>query len=176
MKYTLNFALKLEQDNSSIVYNSEGFTEKPIPISVPEIVTIFEHFIETFDEVGIIEKPNTKIPIRGENKGTKVDHKEKLSDSKSVTLDPPLKGLSGKAYICKSKELDEAILEKFYTDLIEYFQICCSKISPDNFLSEEINSDISGLREVIELRNYLAKYTKSKQKKYQDGYLYIAAM
>lgn len=137
---------------------------------------MFEHFIETCDEVGIIEKPNTKIPIREENKGTKVAYKQKLSDSKSITLDPPLKELSGKAYICKSKELDEAILEKFCTELTKYFQICCSKISPDNFLSEEINSDISGLREVIELRNYLAKYTKSKQKKYQDGYLYIAAM
>jgi hypothetical protein len=178
MKYTLNFSLKLERHHSFIVYNSELFTEKPIPISVPDVVKLFEQFIKTFEEVGIIEQPTSKtIPSEEKTQGTTVAHEEKLSDSKSVTGSTALIGLSGKARICKSQDLDEAVIEQFCTELTKYVQICCSKISEkDKFLSEEINLYISGLREVIELRNYLTKYTRSKKKAYQNGYLYVSVI
>ena len=176
MKYTLNFSLKLERHDSFIVYNSEAFTENPIQISVPDVVKLFEQFIETFEEVGIIEQPASKtIPSEEKTQGTTVDHQEKLSDSKSVTGSTALIGLSGKARICKSKDLDEAVIDQFCTELTKYLQMCFSKIS-DNFLSEEINLYISGLREVIELRNYLVKYTRSKTTKYQNGYLYVVVV
>ncbi len=32
------------------------------------------------------------------------------------------------------------------------------------------------MREVLELRNYLAKYTRSNKEAYQNGYLYIMAV
>lgn len=178
MKYTLNFSLKLERHDSFIVYNSEAFTENPIQISVPDVVKLFEQFIETFEEVGIIDQLAIKtIPSEDKPQGTTVADQEKLFDSKSVTRSTALIGLSGKARICKSKDLDEAVIKQFCTELTKYLQICCSKISDqDKFLSEEINLYISGLREVIELRNYLTKYTRSKKKAYQNGYLYVSVI
>ncbi|MGB8686645.1 MAG: hypothetical protein WCD53_04820 [Microcoleus sp.] len=159
MKYTLNFSLKLEMLNSCIVYNPEAFAETPISISVPDVVKIFEHFIKTFKEFGITEQPaNNTIPSE-----------EKTKDTTAVT------GLSAKAYICHVPELDDTVLTKFCTELTEYLQKCCSEISKD-FLSEKVNVSISGLREVIELRNYLARYTQSEKKAYQNGYLYIMVL
>ena len=178
MKYTLNFALKLEEkDDSLIVYDPKEFAEKPISISVPEVVTILEHFIKkSFKEVGILEKASNISSQGKEKNGTdKVNAQEQLSKQKSITKFPDLKGLSGRAYIRKSKELNETTLNEFCTELTNYLQKCCLKISQNNFLSEEIGSDISGLREVLELRNYLANYTRSNKEAYQNGYLYIMA-
>lgn len=156
MKYTLNFSLTLEKRHSYIVYNPEAFAETPISISVPDVVKIFEHFIKTFELLGITEQPaNNTIPTE-----------EKTKDTTALT------GLSAKAYICQVQQLNETALTKFCTELTEYLQKCCSEISR-SFLSEEVNLSISGLREVIELRNYLARYTKSKKKAYQNGFLYI---
>ena len=156
MKYTLNFSLKLEKRDSYIVYNPEAFAETPISISVPDVVKIFEHFIKTFEEVGITEQPaNNTIPSE-----------EKTKDTTALT------GLSATAYICQVQQLNKTALTKFCTELTEYLQKCCSEISK-SFLSEEVNVSISGLREVIEIRNYLAKFTKSEKKAYQNGYLYI---
>lgn len=151
MKYTLSFSLKLERSGSLVIYNSKTFAEKPIIISIPEIVKLVECFIENFEEVGITEKLDKGITKKLDN----------------------LKGLSGTAYICESKELDQDILDKFCVKLTEYLQKCCSNISKHGLLSEQINLDISGLAEVIEIRNYLAKYTNSDKKSYEDGYLYI---
>lgn len=156
MTYTLNFSLTLEKHHSYIVYNREAFAETPISISVPDVVKIFEHFIKTFEEVGITEQPaNNTTPSE-----------EKTKDTTALT------GLSAKAYICQVQQLNETALTKFCTELTEYLQKCCSEISK-SFLSEEVNLSISGLREVIELRNYLAKFTQSKKKAYKNGYLYI---
>jgi len=157
MKYTLNFSLTLEKRNSYIVYNPEAFAETPISISVPDVVKIFEHFINTFEPpVGITEQPATNT-IPGE---------EKTKDTTALI------GLSAEAYICQVQQLNKTDLTKFCTELTEYLQKCCSEISK-SFLSEEVNVSISGLREVIEIRNYLAKFTKSEKKAYQNGYLYI---
>lgn len=156
MKYTLNFALKLQKNNSFIVYNREAFAEMPISISVPDVVKIFDNFIETFEKVGITEQSaNNTIPSE-----------EKTKDTNALT------GLSATAYICQVQKLNETVLNKFCTELTEYLQKCCSEIAK-NFLSEEVNVSIAGLGEVIELRNYLARYTQSKKKAYQNGYLYI---
>jgi len=157
MKYTLNFSLKLQKNNSFIVYNPEAFAEKtPISISVPDVVKIFDHFIETFEKVGITEQSANKT----------IPSEEKTKDTTALT------GLSATAYICQVQQLNQTALTKFCTELTEYLQKCCSDISK-SFLSEEVNLSIAGLREIIELRNYLARYTKSKKKAYQNGYLYI---
>jgi len=156
MKYTLNFSLKLEMHNSCIVYNGEGFADTPISISVPDVVKIFEHFIEKFEQQGITEQPVTKT----------IPNEEKTKDTNALT------GLSARAYTCQVQKLDETVLNNFCIELTEYLQKCCSEISK-SFLSEEANLSIAGLREVIEIRNYLVRYTKSKKKAYQNGYLYI---
>lgn len=152
MKYTLNFSLRVDRNGSSVIYDSEAFAEKPIMISLPETIKIIECFIENFEKLGIIENPD------------KVDTTEKPNS---------LRGLSGTAYICKSKELGKDILDNFCVQLTEYLQKCCSNISMNSLLSDKISLDIAGLVEVIEIRNYLSKYTGSNKKQYQDGYLYI---
>ncbi|MGL4379282.1 MAG: hypothetical protein ACRCT1_22785 [Microcoleaceae cyanobacterium] len=174
MKYLLYFSLELKKEGSDIVYDQEKFAEEPIAISVPDVVSIFESFIASFEEVGIFEKSSpTTIQNREKNATDHADVREPLSEQKSINTSSTLKGLSGKAYICQSKELDEKILHEFCTRLTEYLQICCSQFSPDTFLLPENGLYISGMREVIELRNYLAKYTRSSKKIYQQGYLYI---
>ncbi|WP_309740489.1 hypothetical protein [Chamaesiphon sp. OTE_20_metabat_361] len=147
MKYTLIFSTKLERSDLNIFYDAEAFAEKPIMISVPEIVKFLEHFIEKFEEVGVVEK---------------------LS-GKSVSL----KALSGKAFVCESDKLDKDILDRFRTELTKYLEKCCSNISQNGLFSDNTNLDISGLSELIELRNYLVKYTNSSKKICQKGYLYI---
>ena len=114
MKYTLSFSLTLERSGPLVIYNSETFAEKPIVVSVPEIVKLVECFIENFEEVGITEKLGK------------------------------LRELSGTAYVCKSKELGQDILDEFCVKLTEYLQECCSNISKHGLLSEQINLDISG--------------------------------
>ncbi|MEH2240035.1 hypothetical protein [Nostoc sp.] len=173
MKYTLNFSLKLEKNGSHIIYNPEDFVEKPILISVPDVVKLFEDFIETFEEVGIVEQASTRS-IQSKKKETdNVSSQEQPSEQKSAATSAPLKGLSGRVSICKSKELGEAVLNQFCTELTKYLQESCSKLAPENFLSEESSLSFSGLREVFEIRNYLAKYTKSAKKNYQEGYIAV---
>ncbi|MCG9892459.1 MAG: hypothetical protein MH252_15485 [Thermosynechococcaceae cyanobacterium MS004] len=173
MKYTLNFSLKLQRDDSYIIYDPETFVESPISVSVPDIVKIFEEFIKDFEEVGITEKASNNT--NKSKKDNKSDSNLASNDSQelSVVRTRYLVNLSGKAYICKSKELDQSILDKFSLELIKYIHDGCSRISPDNFLAKESSLFFSGLREVLELHRYLAKYTKSRKKMYQNGYLYI---
>lgn len=174
MTYYLNFALGLTKEGSHIVYDPEKFADKPIEISVPDVVKIIESFIKSFEEVGIIEKASAKsIQIQEKNCNDNFSEQEQLSEQKSITTSPALKGLSGRVYICKSKELDQTVLNEFCTQLTEYLQICCSNFSPDTFVSEENNLYVSALREVLELRNYLTLYTRSNKKNYQNGYLYV---
>nr|MDZ8016347.1 hypothetical protein [Nostoc sp. ZfuVER08] len=178
MEYTLNFSLKLDRHDRCIVYDKEGFTENPIALSVPEVVKALDHFVESFEEVGILEKPLNKRESTSTKKKTNEGNlaQEQSIYSIPTTKSTALKGISGKAYICQSKELNEEVLDKVCTELTRYFQECCSQISTKNFLSEDNDVYVSGLREVLEVRNYLAKYTRSKKKIYQNGYLYIAAL
>lgn len=178
MKYTINFSLKLKKEGSYIVYDTEKFAEKPIEISVPDVVKILESFIKSFEQVGILEQASPKS-IQSQEKeknGTDTPGDRQLSEQKPITTSTDLKGLSGKAYICKSKELDETVLNQFCTELTEYIKMCCLNFSPENLLSEQNGLYVSGLREVLELRNYLARYTRSNKKNYQNGYLYIMAV
>jgi hypothetical protein len=156
MTYTLNFSLNLERQGSSIIYNSEEFVEKPIFISVPDVVKILEHWIEGFEQVGVIEMSQRQTEF-----------------SKGAS---PLVGLSAKAYICKSQDLNDKELSQLCIEITEYLQNRCSVISSENILSEEVGLYISGLREIIELRNYLTRYINSRKKMYQNGYVYIMSV
>lgn len=178
MKYTLNFSLGLKKEGSHIVYDPEKFAGKPVEISVPDVVKILESFIQSFEQVGIVEQtlPKSIQSQEKEKNGTDNSSDKQISEQKSLAKFPDLKSLAGKAYICKSKELDETVLNQFCTELTEYLQVCCSNFSPKNFLSEENGLYVSGLKEVLELRNYLARYTSSNKKNYQNGYLYIMAV
>lgn len=169
MKYLLYFSLKLERQNSNIIYNSEGFADNPIEISVPDVTNIFKQFIGSFEDVGVIDKPPTI---------------NSLSKQKKNTIDPSVdkpssfpQGIDCEVRICKLEDLDRQVLESFCNQLSDYFKECCSRISAETFLSEKIGTHISGIQEVIDLRNYLIRYTKKNKKneyKYKNGYLYIS--
>jgi hypothetical protein len=174
MSYTLNFSLKLKRDGLHIIYDSESFAENPISVSVPDVVKILEIFIENFEEVGIVDKISTKTTKSNKKMDNdKNSNLENASQKLTVVNTQSLKSLSGKVYICKSKELDQTVLDQFSTELTKYIQDNCLKLSPKNFLTKESNLFFSGLSEVLELHNYLTRYTKSRKKIYQNGYIYI---
>jgi hypothetical protein len=154
MKYTLNFSLGLDRQDAYVIYNSERFTESPILISIPEIVDSFEHFLRAFEAVNSVESGALN----------------------QVAVSADLNRFADTAYICQSRALNEAALDRFCADLTNYFQHCCLRVPAEGLLAEETNLYVSGLREVIELRNYLAKYTRSPKKIYQNGYLYVAVV
>jgi hypothetical protein len=174
MTYYLYFSLEIDRRESCVVYNPERFTDKPIQISVPDVVKIVENFIHQFEKVGIIKEPtNQTISSNNKNQKDIVNNQENESEIISIQDPKPLYGLSGNAYIYKSKSLPKDKLDLLCVELIEYIKKCSSDISQYHFLSEQVNLDISGLKEVIEIRNYLYMYTQSKKKQYQNGYLYI---
>jgi hypothetical protein len=170
MKYLLYFALKISWQDSCIVYDPQQFTENPISLSVPDLVEIFTDFTQKFTEVGIIEKQKDK-KILSKEKGD-----EYPIAPESVDRSNNLQVISGRAYICKLETLKLEDLELFCDKLVKYLRKCCLKISTENFLSEETSLCFAGLREVMEIRNYLAQYTKSKRKMFKDGYLYIQVL
>lgn len=177
MKYNLNFSSNLKRHEQCVIYDEKEFTEKPIQISVPEIVKLVEHFLEAFEEVAITEQL-TSYPTLNEEKSKEdspAQENSLVGSKPTIKLTAP-RGVATKAYICRSKDLDKKALEQFCSDLARYFQVGCSQISSENLLSEEVNIYIAGLTEVLEIRNYLARYTKSKKKNYQNGYLYIASL
>jgi hypothetical protein len=177
MKYNLNFSSNLKWHEQCVIYDEKEFTEKPIQISVPDIVKLVEHFLEAFKEVAITEQLTSHSTLNEEKPREENPAQENsLTDSKPTIKLTALREVAAKAYICKSKDLDKEALEQFCSDLTKYFQAGCSQISSENLLSEEVNLYIAGLREVLEIRNYLAKYTKSKKKNYQNGYLYIVSL
>jgi hypothetical protein len=170
MKYLLYFALDISWQGSCIVYDPQQFTEKPISLSVPDLVEIFTNFTQKFREVGIVEKQKeNKILIK--EKGDEHPIAPELFDSSNN-----LQVISGRAHICKLETLKSEDLELFYDKLVKYLQKCCLKISTKNFLSKETSLCFAGLREVMEIRNYLAQYTKSKRKMFKNGYLYIQVL
>lgn len=179
MTYTLSFVLNLKTEGTNIVYDPEAFEEKQIRISVPEVVEIFKSSIlEAFEEVGIVEvKSRKSIQDEKEAKAdNNLNSNQHLSLVVSNTMTSSLTGLSGKAYIRRSKEVDKDRLKQFCLKLTEYIQSGCSKLSSENFLTAESTTYFAGLSQVIELRNYLSMYTQSEKKILQDGYLYVMSL
>ncbi|NEO83500.1 MAG: hypothetical protein F6J87_04460 [Spirulina sp. SIO3F2] len=149
MKYNLSFSLDLKQDEqANMIYEPESFIEKPISISVPDIIASFEDFIQSFDHVCLVEQ-----------------HSHDASRK--------LQGLSGDVYFCWAKELDKTALAKLCEDLVHYFKKFNLSLSSEKFLDSEVSPQFSGLQEVITLRNYLARYAKSAKKMYKNGYVYV---
>ncbi|MEC4851672.1 MAG: hypothetical protein SAJ12_11715, partial [Jaaginema sp. PMC 1079.18] len=93
MTYFLNFALdlKLDQDESRIVYNPEQFTGSAVSVSVPEIVKLVKNFLENFQEKPIVnESPKAHLAT-----------------------------VEDKAYILSVKHLDKQVLTQIKKDIIK---------------------------------------------------------
>lgn len=178
MTYTLNFALNLNKEGEYIIYDPEQFADKPIPISVPEIITILDGFIEqSCQKAGILDNPGSQ----------KVQSDDDLSEEKvqgavqavheSLIPQSPLRGLSGQAYYCQVKDLDPTQIKGITSDLSTYLQETISKLNSDNFLADETSFLLSGIKEAIDIRNYLVIYVNNPQKKiYKNGYLFIMSI
>ncbi|WP_254565009.1 hypothetical protein [Oscillatoria sp. HE19RPO] len=174
MTYTLNFALKLKKEGEYIVYDKESFTQGAILISVPELVTIFEKFIQqSFETTGLLEQPLPEVqdanPDQEEKVQGEVKELERQSSQKS-----PIKSLSGQVYYCQSQKLkDSQSFQEFTNDLVQYINSSLSKINADNFLKYDTNNLVSGIKEVFDLKNYLIVYIMTSKKQYKEGYLYV---
>ncbi|MCT7957859.1 hypothetical protein [Laspinema palackyanum] len=173
MKYTLNFALHLKKEGEYIVYDRESFAEKPIGISVPDIVTIFEKLIQSFETTGLLEQLLPEVQDANPDQEERVQGEVKELDRQS-SQKSHIKSLSGQVYYCQSQKLkDSQAFHEFTKDLVQYLNSCLSKINADNFLKEDTSNLVSGIKEVFELRNYLIIYIRTSKKQYKEGYLYV---
>ncbi|MCT7973961.1 hypothetical protein [Laspinema olomoucense] len=178
MTYTLNFALNLNKEGENIIYDSEQFADQPIQISVPQIITILERFIgKPFHRAGLIEnRKSEKVQIKDAFSEKKVQDEVKAINENLIAKSS-LKGLSGQAYYCQIKELDTQKINEITSDLSNYLQESISSINSENFLADETSVLISALKEVVEIRNYLARYfKKAPNKMYRNGYFVIILM
>ena len=174
MNYTLNFALNLKKEGEHIVYDKENFIQEA-RISVPDIVSILEKFLQPpFQSVGIVDKPESqKVQSADGFSREKVQGEVKASNENLISQ-LPLQGLSGQAYYCQIKDLDKAKIKEITSDLSNYLQESISKLNSDNFLADETGNVASGIKQVMEIRNYLALHLKKPDnKKYKKGYLFI---
>ncbi|WP_175551192.1 hypothetical protein [Spirulina major] len=148
----LSFSINLQKDDQeNVIYDPESLLENPISISVPDLITSFEEFIQSFKMMGLVEQ----------NPDNATNY---------------LRGLSGEVYICQAKDLDQTALEKLCEDLVRYLKKFNLSLSSEKLLDNDISPQFSGLQEIIALRNYLTQYVKSAKKIYRDGYVYVMPM
>ncbi|MCT7959375.1 hypothetical protein NG791_01545 [Laspinema sp. D1] len=174
MKYTLNFALELKKDGEYIIY-PDKWAGQPIPISNSEIIAILENFIKpSFPIAGIIEKPESpKIQSADAISDEKVQG-EVQTVNENLSPQSPLKGLSGQAYYFQIKDLDDQKIQKITIDLSKYLKNCASKINSKNFFLDETTDLILGIKEVLEIRTYLAFFAKKPPNEIcKNGYFFI---
>ncbi|MCT7994079.1 hypothetical protein [Laspinema olomoucense] len=175
MTYNLNFAIKFKKEGEYIVYDRDSFTQGAIRISVPDIVTIFDKFIQqSFETTGLLDQPPSKVKDANLHQEEKVQGKVTVFEEQSVPK-TTIQSLSGEVYYCQTKKIKDTIaFQEFKNDLAEYLHKSLSRINSDNLLKEETNVFISGIKEVLEVRNYLVTYTtNSSKKQYKEGYLYV---
>jgi hypothetical protein len=181
MKYHLLFALKLKQEESGVIYESDGFIDRPVPISVPEITTIIKNFVYDFEQVAMVEpklvkKHTSKKASNSNDTNSKTANKNEDSKDRLEQNASPLRGVAGKAYICQLKKLNKSSLDRLCLEIASYLKKCISEISPHEILSSELAADFAGIREIVELRNYLSSFVEEKSDTYQNGYIYIIPM
>jgi len=176
MSYTLNFSRKLKKDGAEVIYDPKEFDDQPIRIKVPDVVKLFQEFIKNFEKAGLVDQSSQKDVQSDE---TKIDENVNVGnvvagETKSpATTTGGLKALSGEVYYCQVKELNPEAMTQFCTGLTEYMKKSFFNMTPENFLSEDTHGLVSGIKEVLEVRNYLVRYTQSHKKSIQNGYLYV---
>ncbi|WP_445626209.1 hypothetical protein [Nostoc sp. DSM 114167] len=178
MSYHLIFALNLEQQGSQIFYNPEAFVGNPVVISVPEVKKLIDYLIPKLKLVAVVEKEAAKITSKGKKPSTdktKISESNLDSEQDKSQTNIFLREVTAEAYVGKVKDLDKIYLEELCTGIATYLTNNVSKISAETLLSMEINPIFSGLREIIDLRNYLLNFVKNPndKKKYREGYIYI---
>ncbi|MEH1943128.1 MAG: hypothetical protein V7L01_23305 [Nostoc sp.] len=178
MSYHLLFALNLEQQDSQIFYNPEAFVGNPVVISVPEVKKLIDCFIPNLELVAVVEKEAAKKTSKGKKSNsdeTKISESNLDSEPYKSKTNTLLREVAAEAYVRKVKDLDKTSLEELCSGIAIYLTNNVTKISAESLLSMEINPVFSGLREIIDLRNYLLNFVKNPNKKkiYREGYIYI---
>lgn len=171
--YYLRFALNIQwSGETSIVYTPESFAEAPISISKPEIIEMLRCFSKSFQKVAVIE---TKAEaVKSDVKSGSVSE---INSSVAVATLPKVESklslVSDTAFICEQKSLSQESLATLCNDLTIYIQDSTKPLTGENLLGSENHAVFSGLRESIDLRSYLSRYTTSTKKMYRNGYLYF---
>lgn len=180
MSYHLLFALKLEQQDSQVFYDPEAFVGKPVVISVPEVEEIVAHLTSQLQLVAVVEK---EVAKKDKNlKRVKFDSESEVVSNPSLIekdLDQSatvLRSVAAEAYICKADDLKKkGILSQMSSKIADYLTKSYSEISSKDLLEEDLTPVFSGLKEVIDLRNYLLTFVENSgnKKMYREGYTYI---
>jgi hypothetical protein len=174
MRYYLRFALDIQRHSeTNIVYTPESFVEEPVPLSVPAISEMITRFISSFEKVAVV-KPRVEFIKHEMVAGTVSEH-----GSATATIQKPVETISSveaTVFIRQQQSLDADSFNALLSDLCNYIHETSRLITPETILSDTCSINFSGLREAIEIRNYLSRFAISSKKIYRSGYLYITVI
>lgn len=171
--YYLRFALNIQwSGETSIVYTPESFAEAPISISKPEIVEMLRCFSESFQKVAVIAT-NAEAAKSDAKSASGSETNSSVAVATLSKVESKLNLVSDTAFICEQKSLNQKSLATLCDDLAVYIQDSTKSFTGDNLLDSDNHALFSGLRESIDLRSYLSRYTTSTKKMYRNGYLYF---
>ncbi|MGK7899785.1 MAG: hypothetical protein AB4372_40755 [Xenococcus sp. (in: cyanobacteria)] len=152
MSCYLNFAIDLNIVNESVIYDKQKFIESPIKISHPEATKIVESLIENFQQ----------LPVKSKDQSHEI-----------------MNVVHNTAYIYKLDKLsklnlNETFLRESFEQIVQFFQKATKKINKDTLIYDDTGVILSGIQEVIYIRNYLTDIILKKNNKiYKEGYFYI---
>lgn len=173
MIYSLRFAHTLRKEGSTIVEDPDVFIVGPVRISMPEVAAMVQRFIGDFEPMGIVESGNIvnndAKPVEEVFSNINGSSAKDFAKNKTTSL----KSLQGKAFVRQKEKIDPATLKTLRAELVEYLARSTSDLSENNLLSEDTDLLTSGIREALELRNYLRSWVGNQKKIYKEGYVYV---
>jgi hypothetical protein len=140
--------------------------EKPIAISHPQIVSIFDSEMEIIDDMyGVIENSPTDSSVFLSLSGGAIAVRE---PSTSVL------GLSGEVRAKKVSNISKSASRSLSKKLGEHLATCVGKINQKEFFTDAENDDISSqIHEILDFRDFWARYVMSNRKILKNGYIII---
>jgi hypothetical protein len=157
---SFRFNLNIEGDRICIPSFAEWKDEeKPISISHPDVVKIFESEPAIGEIYGIVETTSQLAAASAKDSGRA-----------SIAV----AGLAGEVHAKKVSEISKSVSKSLSKKLGEHLVKCSSEINQDEFCTDERNDDlISQIRETLTLRDFWGRYVMSDRKKLKKGYIFV---
>jgi len=162
---SFKFKLKIEDDRVFIPSFAEWKDEeRPIMISHPKVVSIFESEPAIDDVYGIVEES-----ARSAEKSLNTD-----GDVATTQASTAVVSLSGEIYAKKVADIPKSVSSALSKKLGEHLVKCSSEINQDEFFTDENNNDlISQIRETLELHDFWGRCVMSPKKMFKNGYVLV---
>jgi hypothetical protein len=166
--YYISFTFKLEIEGDRVFIPSFAEwkdEERPIMISHPKVVSIFESEPAIDDVYGIVEES-----VRSAETPSSTDGDVATTAQASTAV----VGLSGEIYAKKVADIPKSVSSALSKKLGEHLVKCSSEINQDEFFTDENNNDlISQIRETLELHDFWGRYVMSPKKMFKNGYVLV---